>query len=40
LEQFFFFLGRTRVWTQGFELTKQVLYHLSHASSPRNNSLQ
>jgi hypothetical protein len=35
------FLGRfggvvmTRVWTQGFIVTKQALYHLSHTSRPR-----
>jgi hypothetical protein len=26
--------GETGVWTQGFALTKQELYHLSHTSSP------
>jgi hypothetical protein len=29
-----FFFGSTRVWTQGFTLTKQALHHLSHTSSP------
>jgi hypothetical protein len=29
---FFFFFGETGIWTLGFVLTKQVLYHLSHAS--------
>jgi hypothetical protein len=24
----------TRVWTQGFMITRQALYHFSHASSP------
>jgi hypothetical protein len=28
------FFGGTGVWTQGFTLTKQVLHHLSHTSSP------
>jgi hypothetical protein len=27
-----FFLGETRVWTLGFVLAKQVLYHLRHTS--------
>jgi hypothetical protein len=29
-----FFFDGTRVWTQDFVLAKQVLYHLSHTSSP------
>jgi hypothetical protein len=31
---FCFVFGGTGVCTQDFKLTKQVLYHLSHASSP------
>jgi hypothetical protein len=31
---FFFFFDGTRVWTQGFVLAKQMLYCLSHSSSP------
>jgi hypothetical protein len=31
----FFFFFNTRVWTQGFMLARQVLYCLSHSSSPR-----
>jgi hypothetical protein len=31
---FLFFLVELGVWTQGFVLTKQALYHLSHTSSP------
>jgi hypothetical protein len=30
----FFFFSGTRVWTQDSTLAGQVLYHLSHASSP------
>jgi hypothetical protein len=30
-----FFFGTTGVWTQGFMLARQVLYCLSHTSSPR-----
>jgi hypothetical protein len=30
----FFFFWKTRVWTQGFSLAKQTLYHFSHTSSP------
>jgi hypothetical protein len=29
-----FFFGGTGVGTHGFELAEQVLYHLSHTSSP------
>jgi hypothetical protein len=29
----FLFFNEIEVWTQGFTLAKQVLYHLSHASS-------
>jgi hypothetical protein len=32
--QVFFFFDGTRVWTQGFVLAKQALYHVSYASSP------
>jgi hypothetical protein len=28
----YFFFGETGVWTQGFVLAKQVVYHLSHTS--------
>jgi hypothetical protein len=28
----FIFFGLTSIWTQGFALAKQVLYHLSHTS--------
>jgi hypothetical protein len=31
---FFFLFGRTGIWTQGFTLAKQTVYHLSHISSP------
>jgi hypothetical protein len=31
---FFFFFGGTEIWTQGFMLAKQALYHLSHTCSP------
>jgi hypothetical protein len=31
---FFFFFSGTGAWTQGFELAKLALYHLSHISSP------
>jgi hypothetical protein len=31
---FFFFSGGIRVWTQGLKLARQVLYNLSHTSSP------
>jgi hypothetical protein len=34
LFQTFFLLVRLGVWTQGFALAKQALYHLSHTSSP------
>jgi hypothetical protein len=30
---FFFFFDRTGVWTQGFALTKQGLFHLNHTFS-------
>jgi hypothetical protein len=30
----FFFFCETGAWTQGFTLAKQVLYRLSHTSSP------
>jgi hypothetical protein len=30
---YLFIFGWTRVWTQGFTLVKQALYHWSHASS-------
>jgi hypothetical protein len=30
----FLFFGGTRVWTQGLTLARQVLYHLSHFTSP------
>jgi hypothetical protein len=30
----FFFFGSPRVWTQGFALAKQVLYHLSDTYGP------
>jgi hypothetical protein len=30
----FFFFDGIGVWTQGFALTGQVIYHLSHTSSP------
>jgi hypothetical protein len=30
----FFFFGNTKIWAQGFILARQVLYSLSHASSP------
>jgi hypothetical protein len=35
VESFYFFVvifGATGVWTQGFTLAMQVLYHLSHTS--------
>jgi hypothetical protein len=32
--QFFFFFCGTGVWTQGFTLARQALYHLRHHSSP------
>jgi hypothetical protein len=31
---FFFFFGKTGVWTQGFAFAKQALYPLSYSSSP------
>jgi hypothetical protein len=31
---FFFFFCSTGVWTQGFILARQALYHLSHVPSP------
>jgi hypothetical protein len=31
---FLFVLGLNGVWTQGFDLTKQVLHHSSHTCSP------
>jgi hypothetical protein len=31
---FFFFLCHSRAWTQGLELARQALYHLSHSASP------
>jgi hypothetical protein len=30
----FYFFGGARIWTHGFRLAKQMLYHLNHASGP------
>jgi hypothetical protein len=30
----YLFFGSTGIWTQGFALSEEVLYHLSHSSSP------
>jgi hypothetical protein len=31
---YYYCFGSTGVWTQDFALTRQVVYHLSHISSP------
>jgi hypothetical protein len=31
---YFYFLGGTRIWTQGFTITRQEFYYLSHVPSP------